>query len=185
MTVVYIDSVFVLNALMDAVLLWATAYLACVPSKRRMILPAALLGGAYAAVVFLPGFGGLAGCCGKAAVWLAMTVTAFGRERRFGRLALLFLLVSCGLLAALWPFVKKVLNPKRTATNIDAMIGTEGYVTMAVDNLNAEGKVKLGGMEWTARSADGTKIPAGTLVKVDRIEGVKAIVSPVTEEAKV
>ena len=98
---------------------------------------------------------------------------------------LLFLLVSCGLLAALWPFVKKVLNPKRTATNIDAMIGTEGYVTMAVDNLNAEGKVKLGGMEWTARSADGTKIPAGTLVKVERIEGVKTIVSPVTEEAKV
>ena len=98
---------------------------------------------------------------------------------------LLFLLVSCGLLAALWPFVKKVLNPKRTATNIDAMIGTEGYVTMAVDNLNAEGKVKLGGMEWTARSADGTKIPAGALVKVERIEGVKAIVSPVTEEAKV
>lgn len=98
---------------------------------------------------------------------------------------LLFLVVSCGLLAALWPFVKKVLNPKRTATNIDAMIGTEGYVIVAVDNLNAEGKVKLGGMEWTARSADGTKIPAGTLVKVERIEGVKAIVSPVTEEAKV
>lgn len=98
---------------------------------------------------------------------------------------LLFLLVSCGLLAALWPFVKKVLNPKRTATNIDAMIGTEGYVTMAVDNLNAEGKVKLGGMEWTARSADGTKIPAGTLVKVDRIEGVKAIVSIVHTEATV
>ena len=98
---------------------------------------------------------------------------------------LLFVVVSCGLLAALWPFVKKVLNPKRTATNIDAMIGAEGYVTDAVDNLNAMGKVKLNGMEWTARSATGTKIPAGTLVKVDRIEGVKAIVSPVTEEAKV
>ena len=98
---------------------------------------------------------------------------------------LLFVVVSCGLLAALWPFVKKVLNPKRAATNIDAMIGAEGYVTDAVDNLNAIGKVKLNGMEWTARSATGTKIPAGTLVKVDRIEGVKAIVSPVTEEAKV
>ena len=47
---------------------------------------------------------------------------------------LLFLVISCGLLAALWPFVKKVLNPRRTATNIDAMIGTEGYVTAAVDN---------------------------------------------------
>ena len=98
---------------------------------------------------------------------------------------LLFLLISCGLLAALWPFVKKVLNPKRTATNVDALIGAEGYVTAAVDNLNAEGKVKLGGMEWTARSTDGKKIPAGTLVKVERIEGVKAIVSPVTEEAKI
>ena len=98
---------------------------------------------------------------------------------------LLFLVISCGLLAALWPFVKKVLNPKRSATNIDAVIGSEGYVTVAVDNLNAEGKVKLGGMEWTARSTDGTKIPAGTLVKVERIEGVKAIVSEVKTEATV
>lgn len=98
---------------------------------------------------------------------------------------LLFAVISCGLLACLWPFVKKVLNPRRTATNIDAVIGSEGYVTVAVDNLNAEGKIKLNGMEWTARSTDGKKIPVGTLVKVDRIEGVKAIVSPVTEEAKV
>lgn len=97
----------------------------------------------------------------------------------------LFLVVSCGLLAALWPFVKKVLNPKHAATNIDAMIGTEGYVTDGVDNLNAVGKVKLGGMEWTARSATGAKIPAGTLVKVERIEGVKAIVVPVPEEVTV
>ena len=98
---------------------------------------------------------------------------------------LLFLLISCGLLAALWPFVKKVLNPKRTATNVDALIGTEGYVTAAVDNLNAEGKIKLNGMEWTARSTDGKKIPAGTLVKVDRIEGVKAIVSVANNEVTV
>ena len=98
---------------------------------------------------------------------------------------LLFLVISCGLLAALWPFVKKVLNPKRSATNIDAVIGSEGYVTVAVDNLNAEGKVKLCGMEWTARSTDGTKIPAGTLGKVERIEGVKAIVSEVKTEATV
>ena len=98
---------------------------------------------------------------------------------------LLFLLVACGLLAALWPFVKKVLNPKHTATNVDAMIGAEGYVVTAVDNLNAEGKIKLGGMEWSARSTDGKKIPAGTLVKVDRIEGVKVIVSPVAEEVQV
>lgn len=103
----------------------------------------------------------------------------------FALQAVLFFVVSIGLLIALWPFVKKFLNPRKTATNIDALIGAEGYVVTAVDNLNAEGKVKLGGMEWTARSTDGQKIPIGTLVKVDRIEGVKAIVSPVKEEVNV
>jgi membrane protein implicated in regulation of membrane protease activity len=98
---------------------------------------------------------------------------------------LLFAAISCGLLAALWPFVKKVLNPKHSATNVDALIGAEGYVTAAVDNLNAEGKIKLNGMEWTARSTDGKKIPVGTLVKVDRIEGVKAIVSVASTEVTV
>ena len=56
---------------------------------------------------------------------------------------------------------------------------------VAVDNLNAEGKIKLNGMEWTARSTDGKKIPVGTLVKVDRIEGVKAIVSVASTEVTV
>ena len=96
----------------------------------------------------------------------------------------LFLVVSGGLLVCLWPFVRKFLNPGRSATNVDSVIGTQGYVTAAIDNLNATGQVKLGGMFWTARSADGNPIPAGTLVRVERIEGVKAIVTPVTEEAK-
>lgn len=98
---------------------------------------------------------------------------------------LLFAVVSGGLLACLWPFVKKFLNPKLSSTNVDSVIGTQGYVTAAIDNLSATGQVKLGGMYWTARSAAGQSIPKGTLVRVDRIEGVKAIVSPVPEEAKV
>lgn len=92
---------------------------------------------------------------------------------------LLFFVVSVALLAALWPLVKKVLNPGHTATNVDSLIGTQGYVTAPVDNLTASGQVKLGGMEWTARSTTGEPLPEGTLVKVDRIEGVKAFVSEV------
>jgi len=92
---------------------------------------------------------------------------------------LLFLVVSVALLAALWPLVKKVLNPRHSPTNIDSVIGSEGYITAAVDNLAATGQVKLGGMEWTARSTNGDILPEGTLVKVDRIEGVKAFVSAV------
>lgn len=96
-----------------------------------------------------------------------------------------FLVISVGLLIALWPLTKKVLKPKVTATNVDALIGTQGYVTAAVDNLNAVGQVKLGGMEWTARSTTGEKIDAGTLVTVDRIEGVKAFVTPAKESVTV
>lgn len=91
----------------------------------------------------------------------------------------LFFVVSCALLALTFPLVKKVLRPKIEKTNVDAMIGTQGYVTGDIDNLAAVGQVKLGGMEWTARSTSGQPIQAGTLVTVDRIEGVKAFVSPV------
>ena len=104
------------------------------------------------------------------AVWLQVTV---------------FLVVSAGLLAALWPFVKKFLKPKLSATNIDSVIGTQGYVTEEIDNISAVGQVKLGGMYWTARSTDGKPIPAGTLIRVDKIEGVKALVSAVEAEVTV
>ena len=40
-------------------------------------------------------------------------------------------------------------------------------------------------MEWTARSTNGNPIPQGTLVKVDKIEGVKAFVTPVEMKEKV
>ena len=90
-----------------------------------------------------------------------------------------FLLVSCVLLTALWPLSKKYLAPKLTATNIDSVIGSEGYVTEAVDNIHARGNVKLGAMEWTARSTSGEPIAEGVLVKVDKIEGVKVFVTPV------
>ena len=97
----------------------------------------------------------------------------------------LFLVVSAGLLALMLPFVKKFLNPHRSATNIDSIIGTEGYVTADIDNLNAEGQVKLGGMYWTARSTSGKTIPTGTLVRVDRIEGVKVFVTEEKTEISV
>lgn len=92
---------------------------------------------------------------------------------------LLFVVVTGATLACLRPMVRKFIKPRITSTNVDAVIGTEGYVTADIDNLNAVGQVKLGGMEWTARSTSGEPISAGTLVKVDKIEGVKAFVSPV------
>ena len=92
---------------------------------------------------------------------------------------IIFLLVSGALLALLWPLVKKFLRPNLKKTNLDSVIGSVGLVTATIDNLSATGQVKLGGMEWTARSTTGKIIDPHTEVKVDRIEGVKVFVTPV------
>ena len=107
---------------------------------------------------------------------VAMIISMLGGELWLQIIA--FCIVSGALLAGLWPFIRKFLNPHLTKTNVDSVIGTEGIVTADIDNLNAVGQVKLGGMEWTARSTSGANIPTGTRIRVDRIEGVKAFVSP-------
>ena len=98
---------------------------------------------------------------------------------------LAFLAVSAVLLTALRPIAKKHFTPKLTATNVDSVIGTTGLVTVSIENVTASGQVKLGAMEWTARSTSGDPIPAGTLIRVDRIEGVKVFVSPAEVPASV
>ena len=97
----------------------------------------------------------------------------------------LFLIVSAALLACLRPLVRKHFTPSLTRTNVDAVIGGTGYVTADIDNAAATVSVKLGAMEWTARATAGNRIPKGTLVKVDKIEGVKAFVSPAEVAAEV
>lgn len=91
---------------------------------------------------------------------------------------LVFTVVSAVLLVSLRPLVRKYVTPKLTKTNVDAVVGSAGLVTIAIDNVSAAGQVKLGAMVWTARSSSGDPIPEGTMVRVDRIEGVKAFVSP-------
>ena len=99
--------------------------------------------------------------------------------------AAVFLAVSAVMLTLLRPLVRKYITPKLTATNIDSVIGSTGLVTAPIDNVSAAGQVKLGAMEWTARSTSGAVIPEGTLIRVDRIEGVKVFVSPVEVPANI
>lgn len=98
---------------------------------------------------------------------------------------ILFLAVSCIMLGMLRPLVRKFITPKVVKTNIDSIVGTQGLVTTPIDNITASGQVKLGAMDWTARSTSGEKIEAGTLVKVDRVEGVKVFVTPVEVKVNV
>ena len=91
---------------------------------------------------------------------------------------ILFSLVSLALLAALRPLVRKYIRPRIQATNAAALVGQIGIVTADIDNIAAQGQVKISGMEWAARCTGGQPVPAGTKVRVDGIEGVKLFVPP-------
>ena len=96
-----------------------------------------------------------------------------------------FLMLAIVLLLSLRGIVRKHFTPRITRTNIDSVIGATGIVLTPVNNIAALGQVQIGGVEWSARSTDNSHIPAGTLVKVDRIEGVKVFVTAVEESVLV
>ena len=88
----------------------------------------------------------------------------------------LFVVVSLALLAGTRPFAAKFLNKNRTRTNSESLIGETGIVLEDIDNLHATGQVQVNGLEWTARSADDTRIEKGKEVLIEEISGVKLIV---------
>ena len=88
----------------------------------------------------------------------------------------LFLAVSVVLLLFTRPLALKYMNKGVEKTNVDSMPGKSGIVTQSIDNLKAQGKVTVNGMEWTARSKDGSQIEEGRVVRVYGVEGVKLIV---------
>ena len=96
----------------------------------------------------------------------------------------LFIVVSALCMLAIRPIAQKYFNSRVEPTNADRIIGTEAIVTEEIHNLNATGAVRIGGITWSARSESDAVIPAGTLVRVLRIEGVKVYVEQVKEDVK-
>lgn len=75
------------------------------------------------------------------------------------------------------PLVKKRLTPNVESTNLDRCIGMDALVIEDINNIIPTGQVKVDGKVWSARSADGDTISANTIVCVEKIDGVKLIVS--------
>ena len=88
-----------------------------------------------------------------------------------------FLVLSIAALLFLRPVSKKYLKNKTEKTNVDSLVGMDVLITEDVNNVTGTGKGKLCGMEWTVRSADNSQIGAGETAVVEKIEGVKLIVS--------
>ncbi len=91
---------------------------------------------------------------------------------------IVFLVVSVALLLlfrkTLWETTKQNAVP----TNADRFLGKTAVVTATINNLQGVGSVKIGGMEWTARTKDDAAIEIGAHVIICTIEGVTMYVIP-------
>jgi stage II sporulation protein GA (sporulation sigma-E factor processing peptidase) len=94
-TVIYIDTLFLLNALVDYLLLLAAARLAGEPLRRRRFALGAVLGGMYAVAIFLPGLSFLAHPACRIASAVLMLLVSYGGSRRLLRQGVLFVALTC------------------------------------------------------------------------------------------
>lgn len=75
-------------------------------------------------------------------------------------------------------FNKKIKKFKRGKTNITALIGERCLVVEDISNIHVKGAVNHNGLVWSARSVDENDvIEEGSIVVVERIEGVKLVCS--------
>ena len=87
-----------------------------------------------------------------------------------------FIVVSTVLLLVMRPIAVKHLGLGREKTNTDSLIGRTEMIRTTVDNNAGTGSLKIGDVDWRAVSDDGSVIPEGTLVVIERIEGTKLFV---------
>jgi membrane protein implicated in regulation of membrane protease activity len=87
-----------------------------------------------------------------------------------------FIVASVIFTWRLRPILLRSYLSNEVKTNVARQAGRVGIVVQEINNLEAQGQVKVDGELWTARSESGETIAAGQRVEVVRIEGVKAIV---------
>ena len=89
------------------------------------------------------------------------------------------------VLESLRPVIQRDEEKYRKEALLERLTTPDRIIAFRVTWVDARGQVQVDGMEWAARSTTGSHIPAGAVVKVDKIEGVKVFVSLAEEPAKV
>ena len=93
---------------------------------------------------------------------------------------LVWLLITVTVFAATWRLSARLRHPSHEPTNADRVIGQTAIVTETISDRTQTGQARVMGQTWSARTDETeTEIPAGTEVRVLRIEGVKLIVTPI------
>ncbi len=91
--------------------------------------------------------------------------------------AIIFVVVSAATFIFVRPIAVKLCRAKETPTNVDSIVGMEGIVLENIDNLRSEGRVKVNGLDWSAKSENGVVISKDTIIVVKKVEGVTLTVS--------
>ena len=94
MQTVYIDSLFIINLIVNYIMLLVTAKICATPARRLRLLGAAAAGAAYAVAAVIPAAAFLVNPFVKIAFGILMALAAFGGNTRFLRTILVFFAVS-------------------------------------------------------------------------------------------
>lgn len=95
LTVIYVDTLFLLNLTIDYLLLLCSARVAGEVLSRWRFLAGAVLGGGYAVAIFLPGLAFLQHPACRVAVGVGMVLVAFWGCQYLFRVCLIFFALSC------------------------------------------------------------------------------------------
>lgn len=82
---------------------------------------------------------------------------------------IVFALLAGLLLAFTKPLLRKMFPHRFIPTNSELEVGKTAVVTEDIDNDTGSGRVKLGGVNWAAFSADEEKISKGEVVTVTAV----------------
>ncbi len=89
---------------------------------------------------------------------------------------LVFLVVSAAGIILSRTVLKKYFCFKKTATNVEAVVGEKCVVLERIDNYAGCGQAKVHGQIWSARSIDDEEcFEEGEILRVVAVEGVKLI----------
>ncbi|MDM7989313.1 NfeD family protein [Arthrobacter sp. zg-Y877] len=111
---------------------------------------------------------------------LAAMLTSFFAAPLFLQVVV-FAVVAVLMIGAVRPFALRHLqhSTKDQLSNIDRIVGAPALTLESVTA--SSGTVKIGGDTWSARSADGSLLPPGVAVNVERIDGATAVVVPAAD----
>lgn len=119
---------------------------------------------------------------GLATVWCAagslaaMVMDLCGCSTTWQLIVMIVVSVICFVICMIWikPQFDKRQKNNFKPTNADRVLNQEGVVIKTINPIEGVGQIKVMGQIWSAKASE--KLEEGTLVKVDRMEGVKLFV---------